>query len=102
MNRFRFANVMNNAMTINTFNSDNSSISNIKIQHPRFPKHYQDISKWSSNLSVPSKTSSTIASQITWHNKHILVDKTSFYNTTLADKRINHVITLVSLILMVQ
>ena len=26
-----------------------------------------------------------------WYNKHILVDKKSFYNTTLADKRINHV-----------
>ena len=56
------------------------------------PKCYQDIlSKWSSNLSVPHKASSTIASQIIWYNKHILVDKRSFYNTTLADKGINHV-----------
>ena len=37
-----------------------------------------------------SKTSSTIASQITWYNKHILVDKRSFYNITLVDKGINH------------
>ena len=58
----------------------------------QFPKYYQDIiSKWNSNLSVPPKTSSTIASQIIWYNKHILVDKRPFYNTTLADKRINHV-----------
>ena len=58
----------------------------------QFPKYYQDIlSKWSSNLSIPPKTSSTIASQIIWYNKHILVDKRSFYNTALADKGINHV-----------
>ena len=57
-----------------------------------FPKYYQDIlSRWSSNLSVPPKISSTIASQIIWYNKHILVNKRSFYNTTLADKVINHV-----------
>ena len=37
-----------------------------------------------------SKTSSTIASQIIWYNKHILVDKRSFYNITLVDKGINH------------
>ena len=42
------------------------------------------------NLSVSPKTSFTIASQIIWFNKHILVDKRSFYNTTLADKGINH------------
>ena len=36
-------------------------------------------------------TLSTIASQIIWYNKHILVDKRSFYNTTLADKGINQV-----------
>ena len=36
-------------------------------------------------------TLSTIASQIIWQNKHILVDKRSFYNTTLADKGINQV-----------
>ena len=40
------------------------------------------------------KTSSTIASQIIWNNKHILVDKRSFYDTTLADKRINGVVQL--------
>ena len=44
-----------------------------------------------SNLSLPPNTSSTIASQIFWYNKHILVDKGSFYNTTLANKVINHV-----------
>ena len=58
----------------------------------QFRKYYQEIlSKWSSNLSVPPKTSSTIASQIIWYNKRILVDKRSFYNTTIADKGINHV-----------
>ena len=58
----------------------------------QFPKYYQEIlSKWSSNLSVPPKISSTIASQIIWYNKHIFVDKKSSYNTTLADKGINHV-----------
>ena len=36
------------------------------------------------------KTSSTIASQIIWYNKHMLVDKRSFYNTALADNGINH------------
>ena len=56
------------------------------------PKYYQEIlSKWGNNLLVPPKTSSTITSQIIWHNKHILVDKRYFYNTTLADKGINHV-----------
>ena len=40
---------------------------------------------------MPHKTSSTLASQIIWYNKHILVNKRSFYNTTLADKGINHV-----------
>ena len=35
--------------------------------------------------------SSTIASQIIWYNKHILIDERSFYNTTIADKEINHV-----------
>ena len=55
------------------------------------PKYYQEISKWSSNLSVLPKTLSTIASQIIWYNKHILVDKMSFSNTILADKGINHV-----------
>ena len=43
------------------------------------------------NLSVPPKTSSTIASQIIRYNKHILVDKRSFYNSNLAGKGINHV-----------
>ena len=57
----------------------------------QFLKYYQEVSKWSSNLSVPPKTSSTIASQIIWYNKHILVDKRSLCNTTLADKGINHV-----------
>ena len=59
----------------------------------QFPKYYQEIfgSKWNSKLSVMPKTSSTTGSQIIWYNKHILVDKRSFYNTTLADKRINHV-----------
>ena len=42
-------------------------------------------------MPVPPKTSSTIASQIIWYNKHILVDKRSFYNTTLAVRGINHV-----------
>ena len=62
----------------------------------QFPKYYQDIlSKWiwiiKMDLSVPPKTSPIIASQIIWYNKHILADKRSFYNTTLADKGINHV-----------
>ena len=58
----------------------------------QFRKYYQEIlSKWSSNLSVPPKTSPTIASQIIWYNKRILVDKRSFYNTTIADRGINHV-----------
>ena len=42
-------------------------------------------------MPVPPKTSSIIASQIIWYNKHILVDKRSFYNTTQAVKGINHV-----------
>ena len=33
MNCIRFANVMNNTAIINTFNSDNINISNIKTQH---------------------------------------------------------------------
>ena len=37
----------------------------------QFPKYCQEISKSSSNLSVPSKTSSNIASEIIWHNKHV-------------------------------
>ena len=41
-------------------------------------------------ISTP-KTLCTVASQIIWHNKHILVDERSFYNITLADKIINHV-----------
>ena len=58
----------------------------------QFPKYYQEIwSKWSNNLSVPPKTSSFIASQIIWYNKHILVNKRSFVNTTLSDKEINHI-----------
>ena len=58
----------------------------------QFPKYYQEILvKWSSNLSVPPKTLSAIASQIIWYNKDILVDKRSFYNTTLTDKGINHI-----------
>ena len=61
----------------------------------QFPKYCQEILlKCSSNLSVPPtayKTSFIIASQIIWYNKHILVDKRSYYNTTLADKGINHV-----------
>ena len=63
----------------------------------QFPKYCQEISKSSSNLSVPSKTSSNIASEIIWHNKHMLVDKMSFYNTTggrkelRLDQGINHV-----------
>ena len=49
----------------------------------QFSKYYQEIqSKWSSNLSLPPKISSS-ASQIICYNKHILVDKRSFYNTTL-------------------
>ena len=56
----------------------------------QFPKYYHDISKSSSNLSVRSKTSSTTDPRIIRYNKHILVDKRSFYNTTLADKGINH------------
>ena len=59
------------------------------------PKYYQEILlKCSSNLSVPPtayKTSFITASQIIWYNKHIFVDKRSYYNTTLADKGINHV-----------
>ena len=31
-----------------------------------------------------------MASQIIWYNKHILVDKSSFYNITLAGNGINH------------
>ena len=58
----------------------------------QFPKYYQEIlSKWSSNLSVLPKPSSTIASQIIWYNKHIVVDKRFSYNITLPDKRNNHV-----------
>ena len=49
------------------------------------------LSKWSCNFSALPKTSSTIASQIIWCNKHVLVDKRSFYNTTQADKGIDHV-----------
>ena len=41
----------------------------------QFLRYYQEIlSKWNSNLSVPPKTSSAIASQIIWYNKDILVD----------------------------
>ena len=50
----------------------------------QIPKYYQEISKRSSNLSVPPITSSTIASQIIWYNK-----QRSFYKTTPADKGIN-------------
>ena len=58
----------------------------------QFSKNYQEILvKWSSNLSVPPKTSSTIASQIIWYSKHFLVDKRSFYNTTQANNGINHI-----------
>ena len=58
----------------------------------QFPKYYQEILlKWSGILSVPPRTSCTIASQIIWYNEHISVDKRSFYNTALADKAINHV-----------
>ena len=57
----------------------------------QFPKYNQEISKWSSNLLVPPKASCTVASQIIWYNKHILVDKRSYCSTTLADKGINHV-----------
>ena len=33
----------------------------------RFPKYHQQmLSKWSSNSSVPPKTSSTVVSQIIW------------------------------------
>ena len=52
------------------------------------------LSNWSSTSSVLPRNSSTITSQITWYNKHILVDKNSFYNTkntNLADKGINQV-----------
>ena len=49
------------------------------------------LSKWSSNLSVPPKTSSTTASQLILYNIHILVIKKYFYITVLADKGINHV-----------
>ena len=49
------------------------------------------LSKWSSNLSVPPKTSSTTASQFISYNIHILVIKKYFYITALADKGINHV-----------
>ena len=53
----------------------------------QFSQYYQELlSKWSSNLSVPPKTSSTVASKIIWYNKHILVDKRSFYSTTQAIK----------------
>ena len=58
-------------------------------QFPKWQFPYQE--KWSSNLSVPPKASSTIASQIIWYNKHILADKRYFHNTTLVDKGINHV-----------
>ena len=58
----------------------------------QFPKYYQEIlSKWSSNISVSPKASSTIASQVIWYNKNFLVDKMSFYNTTPAGKGINHI-----------
>ena len=47
--------------------------------------YYQEILlKWNSNLSVPPRTSSTIASQIIWYNNHILVDKRFFYNSNHA------------------
>ena len=49
------------------------------------------LSKWNSNLSVLPKISSTIILQVIWYNKHILVDKRSLYNATLANKGINHV-----------
>ena len=59
----------------------------------QFTKYYQKIlSKWSSNLSVLPRTSSTITSQIIWYNKHFfLVDKRCFYKTAIADKGINQV-----------
>ena len=46
------------------------------------------LSKWSGNLSELPKTSSssTLASQIIWYDKHNLIDKRSFYNTTLEVK----------------
>ena len=37
MNCFRFFNVINNATTINTFNSDDSDVANIKTQHRQTP-----------------------------------------------------------------
>ena len=43
------------------------------------PYYQKILSKWSSNLPVPPRTSSTIASQTIWYNNHILVDKRYFY-----------------------
>ena len=70
------------------------SILYINLKKTRqFTKYYQKIfSKWSSNLSVLPRTSSTTTSQIIWYNKHFyLVDKKCFYKTTIADKGINQV-----------
>ena len=91
-----------NLLETNTFTYNNPKVrkhflfhSNLYIDPKKirqFLKYYQEIiSKWNSNLSVPPKTLSTIASKIIWYNKRILVDKRPFYNTALADKGINHV-----------
>ena len=69
--------------------------SNLYIDPKRikqFIKYYQEIlSNGAVIYQYQASTSSTITSQVIWYNKLILVDKRSFYNTSLANKGINYV-----------
>ena len=57
-----------------------------------FPQYYQEVfRKWSGNLSVLPNIPSTIASQVSWFNKHIKIDNKSLCSNSLANQIINHV-----------
>ena len=69
--------------------------SNLKVKNAnlkRFPQYYKEIiSNWSKYLSFPPSIPSTIASQIVWYNKYILIDNDSIYIPSLSKKQINYV-----------
>ena len=67
MRRFRFANMKNNATIINTFNSDNDNIANIKTQHHQIMTTIANrILKFKIMINKPTVTDNTLFTVITF------------------------------------
>ena len=69
MNCFRFANATNNTTISNTFNSDNSNITNIKTQHCQIMTTIKnEILTYNVMIKIPKVTNHTVFTIINFSN----------------------------------